>query len=109
MTTDDPKHRPFGKTNDGSVVNLVEFGNPLPSRFAVVSSIGIPINVVRVDVERHKRQRVEARWLDYGHVVGCLDRGASNVRASARPHVDRTVADACTNRFDERLLVQACK
>ena len=74
--------------------------------FALVCGVGIGIQVVGIDLERHQIQGRKAVRLDDRHVVGGSDGGAGHVGAGTRSQVGHAGFDSLSNRRHEPALLQ---
>src|SRR3954470_9083007 len=101
-----PHPRAFPQPDDGCVVLLVELEDPLLLGLAHVLRRRIGIEEVRADLEVDEPQRIERPGLHDRHVLGRLQRRASDDRSRARADVGHSRKDAAADRFDEIAILQ---
>ena len=85
--TGHPEPRALVHREDRAVALLAELRDPLVAALAHERGVGIGIDVVEVDLERHEAERGERGRAADRHVVGGADAGTGDVRAGGRAHV----------------------
>lgn len=56
-----------------------------------MSAVGVCVQVMGVDVERHKANGSKGGWVDDGHVIGGVDADGRDVGACAGAHIRNTI------------------